>query len=220
MEKWFATRRRTKILELAYRQITLSIDTVADLERAVRDASKKKGEEAKKSIERLFATEVEIDNLRRTVFEESTRGNLPAKDREDLMHLVKRLDVMADHVKDSARSVLILLETEVPEEIWESYVKIVENLVKCASTLRKAIEKLGIQPLEAKKLAQEVDKIEGVIDEEYLNSKSLLIKYGSKIDSATLLILKDLLESMENVADTCDDTADYVRVLAVSRESL
>ena len=62
MEKWFATRRRTKILELAYRQITLSIDTVADLERAVRDASKKKGEEAKKSIERLFATEVKIDN--------------------------------------------------------------------------------------------------------------------------------------------------------------
>ena len=145
---------------------------------------------------------------------------MPAQDREDLMHLVKRLDVMADHVKDSARSVLILLETEVPEEMWESYVKIVENLVECASTLRKAIEKLGIQPLEAKKLAQEVDKIEGVIDEEYLNSKSLLIKYGSKIDSATLLILKDLLESMENVADTCDDTADYVRVLAVSRESL
>jgi len=219
MEKWFATRRRTKILELAYRQITLSIDTVADLEKAVKQASKKKTEETKNSIERLFKTEVEIDDLRRTVFEESTRGNLPAKDREDLMHLVKRLDVMADHVKDSARSVLVLLETEVPKEMWESYVKIAENLVKCAGTLRKAIEKLGTNPSEAKKLAREVDRIEGIVDEEYLNSKSLLIKHGSKMNSATLLILKDLLESLENVADTCDDTADYVRVLAVSREA-
>jgi len=218
MEKWFITRRKTKILELAYRQITLSIDTVADLERAVRSASKKKKKETKNSIRRLFTTEVEIDNLRRTVFEESTRGSLPTQDREDLMHLVKRLDVMADHVKDSARSVLVLLEAEVPEEIWNAYVKIAKNLVECAGTLRKAIEKLGDHPLEAKKLAQDVDRIEGLVDEGYINSKSLLLKYGSKIDSATLLILKDLLESMENVADTCDDTADYVRVLAVSRE--
>lgn len=218
MERWFVTRRRTKILELAYRQMTLSIDTVADLERAVREASKKRDEETRKSIERLFTTEVEIDDLRRAVFEESTKGSLPSKDREDLMHLVKRLDVMADHVKDSARSVLILLEAEVPEEIWSAYVGIAENLVKCAGVLRRAIEQLGVQPLEAKKLAQEVDRIEGVVDEEYLRSKSLLLKYGSKIDPAALLILKDLLESMENVADTCDDTADYVRILAVSRE--
>ena len=30
--------------------------------------------------------------------------------------------------------------------------------------------------------------------------------------------LKDLIEEMEHVADSCDDTADYVRILTVARE--
>ena len=69
MEKWFAQRRKTKLLELAYRQITLSIDTVTDLDKAMNAVLSNKNEEAKESIERLFVTEVEIDNLRRAVFE-------------------------------------------------------------------------------------------------------------------------------------------------------
>jgi len=28
-----------------------------------------------------------------------------------------------------------------------------------------------------------------------------------------VIFLKDLLESMERIADTCDDTADYIRIL-------
>jgi len=47
--------------------------------------------------------------------------------------------------------------------------------------------------------------------------KGLLLRHGKDIDPAVLLMLKDLLESMEHTADTCDDTADYVRILTISR---
>jgi uncharacterized protein Yka (UPF0111/DUF47 family) len=47
----------------------------------------------------------------------------------------------------------------------------------------------------------------------------LLLKYSNEIDAATILLLKDLIEEMEHVADACDDTADYVRILTVSREA-
>jgi len=215
MEKWFAQRRKTKLLELAYRQITLSIDTVTDLDKAMNAVLSNKNEEAKESIERLFVTEVEIDNLRRAVFEEATKGNLPPKEREDLLHLVKRLDVLADHVKDSARNVLILLDEKVPGEIWSSYTNITEDLVKCATTLRKALEKLGVDPAKAMELAKEVDVIEGRVDDKYLKAKWLLLQQ-KELKAPTIIVLKDLLDLLEEIADTCCDTADYIRVLTVS----
>jgi len=219
MERWFVQRRKSKVLELADRQITLAIETVAELENSISAVSKKNMEEAKKYIERLFKTEEEIDSLRRTIFEESTRGSLPLNDREDLMHLVKRLDVMADHVKDSGRNVLLLLEISIPKELWNVYAEMAKDLVECARALRASIEKLGSDPVEARGLSEKVDQIEKRVDEKHLKIKGLLLKSDKEVAPSTLLILKDLVESMEQVADNCDDTADYVRVLTITREA-
>jgi predicted phosphate transport protein (TIGR00153 family) len=219
MEKWFTQRRKSKVLELADRQLTLAIDTVNELENAIAAVSKNNIEDAKKNIERLFHTEEEIDNLRRTIFEESTRGSLPLNDREDLMHLVKRLDVMADHVKDSGRNVLLLLEINVPKDLWNAYAEMAKDLVECAKVLRASIEKLGSNPAEARALSQKVDDVEKRVDEKHLRIKGLLLKSDKEVTPSTLLMLKDLVESMEQVADNCDDTADYVRVLTITREA-
>jgi len=219
MERWFIQRRKSKVLELADRQLTLAIETVGELENSIAAASRKDLKEAKKYIEKLFTTEEEIDNLRRTIFEESTRGSLPLNDREDLMHLVKRLDVMADHVKDSGRNVLLLLEISIPTELWNAYAEMAKDLVDCARVLKASIEKLGSDPIEAKTLSQKVDQFEKKADEKHLKIKGILLKSDKEVAPSALIILKDLVESMEQVADSCDDTADYVRVLTITREA-
>lgn len=219
MEKWFAERRKSKVLDIAYQQITKAIETVNDLEKAMIAASTKEVDEAQKNIQRLFQVETEIDDLRRTVFEELTRGSLPPKDREDIMHLVKRLDVMADHVKDSGRSLLLLAEVTMPKDVWDQLVAIAKDLVEESTALRRSIEKLGADVAEVRALSHKVDEIETRIDERYLKTRQLLLKHGREMDAGTLLILKDLLQSLEEVADSCDDTADYVRILTVTREA-
>jgi len=219
MERWFSKRRKVKVLEMADRQMTLAIDTVIELEKAINAALNGNKLEAIASFNKLSTAEHEIDELRRIVMEELTRGNLQPKDREDIMHLVKRLDQMADHVKDASRAVILLLETEVPKEMWEQFAQTAKDLVACAKTLLKAIEKLGTDPVKAMELAKQIDKIEGQVDEKYLKSKALLLKISKETDAATIMLLKDLIEEMEHVADACDDTADYVRILTVSRES-
>ena len=212
---WFKKRHKLKVLNLAQKQVTMAIGTVSELEKAITAISEGRRDEAKKSIEKLFLEEEEIDDLRRLIFEELAKGSLPQKYRDDLMHLIKRLDIMADHVKDSARNVDVLMQTNVPEEIWDAYVHIAKTLVECATSLNSSIESLGTDPYLAKELTLRVDSIEGRIDDEYLKIKSLFIKYSDKVDFATLMMLKDLLESIENAADMCADTADYIRILAV-----
>ncbi len=218
MEKWFARRRKSKVLELADRQMILATDTVADLNKAVIAASKNKKAEAENQISHLSKIEHEIDELRRAIFEELTKDTLSPQDREDIMHLVKRLDEMADHVKDAARNLDLVLRTKIPEIFWNPLVTTAAKLVEITKILRKAIEALGTAPSEAKKLAISIDKIEGEIDLKYQEIKELLLKHSSEMTAATVLFLRDLAEEMEHVADSCDDTADYVRILAVIRE--
>jgi predicted phosphate transport protein (TIGR00153 family) len=211
---WFEKRRKTDALKLAQEQITKALDTATLLHKAVQDAAEGRKEEAKNCIDRLSAEEEEVDSLRQQAFKELTNVAVSTEFREDLMHLVKRLDVMADYVKDSARSITVLLETTVPKEIWNLNVTVAEALVESATTLRSSIEKLGTDPAKATELAKKVNEIEGRIDKDYLATKKLFIKHGRQVDAGTLLILNNLIEFMEQAADVCADTADYINTLA------
>jgi predicted phosphate transport protein (TIGR00153 family) len=215
---WFEKRRKTKGLELAHEQITKAFDTVTWLHKAIKSFSEGNLSESKKYIENLYKAEEEVDRLRTDVFMELSKGAaLVADYREDLLHLVKRLDTLADHTKDAARCLEMLAETEIPDELCQKTVFMASKLVETAQTLRNSIEKISSEPAEAIEQAKRVGEIEHVIDEEYLKTKSLFVKYGSKINCGAMVIFDDLIEFIEHAADMCADTADYILVLS-SRE--
>jgi predicted phosphate transport protein (TIGR00153 family) len=215
MERWFEKRRKNKVLDIADRQMTVALDTVNDLERAIKAASAGDMGEARTTVERLFKVEEEIDDLRRTVFEELTKGNLGSQEREDIMHLVKRLDMMADYVKDSARNVLVLLEADIPKDVWKAFSEMASGIVRTAAVLRESLRNLGENPIQARAVSEKVEDEENKVDKKQMEIKSLLLKYGTEINPWSLMILKDLLDSMEEAADSCADTGDYIRVLTV-----
>jgi len=174
--------------------------------------------EAIQRIENLFKEEEEVDVLRTEVFKELSKGAaLLADYREDLLHLVKRLDTLADHVKDAARCLEMLSDVKLPKEFWENTAQMTSRLVDCAQALRVCIEKLNTAPAAAIEGAQKVEDIEHDVDQEYLKTKALFVKYGDQMNAGALVILDDLIEFIEQAADMCADTADYIVILA-SRE--
>ena len=214
---WFEKSRRTKLLDLAQEQIGTALDTVTLLHKAMESVSKSKLDEAKKHVEKLFIVEEEIDQLRTEVFKELSKGAaLFADYREDLLHLVKRLDTFADHVKDAARCIIMLGDTKIPDPLWANTVKMTSTLVDCATALRSSIQNISANPEEAMKGAQKVDEIEAGIDKGYLVTKSLFIKHAEQINSGALIIFDDMIEFLEEAADMCADTADYIVTLASS----
>lgn len=212
--EWWISRKKSKVLTLAERQIDMAMETVRLLDEASRAIFGGSKGDPMKAIEELFAEEEGIDEVRREIFEELSRGEMQPKDREDLMHLVKRIDVLADCVKDSARDLATLRDFDLPKEIQALYADMVGNLRECANILRDSIERLGSDVSEAVELSKSVDKVEHLIDDAHVKSKSLLIKYGGGMNPALLIILKDLADHLESAADVCADTADYVRILA------
>jgi len=215
---WFEKRRRTKALDLAQEQITKAIDTVTLLNQATQSMAQGKVKDAMARVQNLFTTEEEVDRLRTEVFKELSKGAaLFADYREDLLHLVKRLDTLADDVKDAARCLEMLSEAELPQELCQNTVHMTSALVDCASALRVSIEKLTVAPAEAIEGSKKVEEIEHGIDEDYLKTKKLFVKYGAKMNAGALVIYDDLIEFIEQAADMCADTADYIVILS-SRE--
>ncbi len=158
---WFEKRRRTKGLELAHDLITKAFDTVTLLHKATKSFAEGNRKEARKYIENLFTAEEEVDKLRTNVFTELSKGAaLVADYREDLLHLVKRLDTLADHTKDAARCLQMLGDVKIPEELCQKTVLMTSKLVDTAQTLRVSIEKISSNPIEAIAEAKKVEDIE------------------------------------------------------------
>lgn len=213
--RWFEKRRRTKALDLAQEQITKALDTITLLNYAIQNISKAEKKQATQHIENLLEVEKEVDKLRTEVFKELSKGTaLFSGYREDLMHLVTRLDTLADHVKDAARCVKMLEDAQIPKELWEKTVHMVSTLEKCGDALRDSIKQIAVNSAAAIKGAKKVEKIEGKIDQQYLENKSLFVKFGDQINTGAMVIFDDLVEFIEYAADMCADTADYIVILA------
>ena len=215
---WFTQRSRTRGLELANNQITKAFETVTWLHKATQSFGGKNHKEAKEYIESLYKTEEDVDKLRAAVFMELSKGTaLVADYREDLLHVVKRADTLADHTKDSARCLEMLSDADIPNELTEKMILMTGKLVDITQILSGCIEKISTNSKEAINDAKKVEQIEHAIDEEYLKTKRLFIKYGVSMNRGATVILDDLIEFIEQAADNCADTADYIRVLS-SRE--
>jgi predicted phosphate transport protein (TIGR00153 family) len=213
--EWFEKRHRTKGLELANDQIVKAFDTVNLLNKAMKSFAENDFEQSTKYVKNLYLVEEEVDRLRTEVFKELSKGAaLLADYREDLLHLVKRLDTLADHTKDAARCLELLEGQKIPAEISEKVVFMTSKLLEAAQTLSDSIEKISSKPEIAVLEATKVGDLEHDVDFEYLKTKSLFVKYGQEINAGVLIIIDDLIEFIEQAADMCADTADYIVVLS------
>lgn len=205
-------------MELAREQIMRAVETVMLLEKAVRCFAENDVSGMNRHVNELFQAEAKVDALRTEVFMELSKGEaLIADYREDLMHVVKRLDMVADNVKDAARCLRILEKATLPPELLGKIVNMVEKLVQCVQALQSSIEKLSSNPEEATAYANKVAEVEHEIDKDYLSTKAMLPKLGKQVNIGSVIVFDDLVEFVEHASDLCADTADYIVVLA-SRE--
>ena len=62
---------------------------------------------------------------------------------EDILHLVKRLDTLADHVKDAARCLEILQDMQIPEELIQNTLQTSLTMVEHAFALCTSMERIS-----------------------------------------------------------------------------
>jgi len=214
--KWFEKRTETKVITMMQQHLATTISAVEDLERAVKAAVDNDEKRMKESIARVTSAEKEADKLRRDDMRELAHGELPPVDREDLMHLLKRIDMVADWSRESTRILSVLSPKDIPENLKSVTVRMMKGTKECAVALRKCVSRMTKKPDEALKAADEVERLEEKVDALYEDARRQLVK-ETALNVGTAIMFHQLLEAIEAVADWCENVCDQVRIIIVRR---
>jgi predicted phosphate transport protein (TIGR00153 family) len=214
--KWFAKRKETKALMTVQRHLALTTGIVEDLEKAMRASIKGDKKEMERCIQRVASSEKEADGLRRNVMDEISTGELSPTDREDLMNLVKKVDMVADWSRESTRILGAIPMDNVPVSIKDESIEMVVNVKECAVSLQKCVNSIMTKPGEALKAADTVERQEEKVDDIHEKARILLGKEDIQKAGVAVLI-GQLFEAIEMIADSCEDACDQVRVIIVRK---
>lgn len=214
--KWFEKRKETKALGVVQRHLALTIGIVEDLEKAIHAAVSGDVKEMRRCIERVATSEREADVLRRKVMDEISTGELSPTDREDLMGLVKRVDMVADWNRESTRILGAIPMEYVPNTIKAEFSDMVKGVKACVISLQKCVNKMMTRSEEALQAADEVEREEEKVDDIHEKARVLLGKEDISRAGVAVLI-SQLFEAMEMIADSCEDVCDQVRVIMVRK---
>jgi predicted phosphate transport protein (TIGR00153 family) len=214
--EWFKKRRETKALATVQRHLALTTGIVEDLEEAISAAIRKDGKEMQRCIKRVTSGEKEADVLRRKVMDEISKGELPPIDRADLMDLVKKVDMVADWSRESTRILGAIPMDQVPSSIKDEFMEMVKSVRDCAVSLQGCVNKMMTKPEEALQTADAVEREEEKIDDIHEKARMLLGKTNLK-NAGVAVLIGQLFEAIEMIADSCEDACDQVRVIMVRK---
>lgn len=214
--KWFEKRRETKALATIQRHLALITGIIEDLEKAIRAAIKSEEKEMRICIERVASSEREADALRRKVMDEVSKGELSPVDRADLMDLVKRVDMVADWSRESTRVLGAIPMEHVSRSIKDEFVEMVKSVKECVASLQKCVNKMMTKPEEALKAADDVEREEEKVDDIHEKARTLIGKEDLPKAGVAVLV-SQLFEAIEMIADACEDTCDQVRVIMIRK---
>lgn len=187
---------------------------VGDLESAVKAAVSGKTEETKSLVASIAKAEKEADAMRRGFMDELSKGELPPVDREDLMHLMKRVDMVADWCREATRLLNVIPMEKIPRSLKEAFVEMVAGLMECAFSLRKSIDKMVDSPDDALKAADEVERQEEKVDDLHEKAR-MLLAMEADMKGGMAVLASQLFEAIETAADSCEDACDQVRIIIV-----
>jgi uncharacterized protein Yka (UPF0111/DUF47 family) len=132
------------------------------------------------------------------------------------MGLVKRVDMVADWCRESTRILGAIPMEHVPRSIQEEFIEMVGSVKECAVSLQKCVNKMMTRPDEALQAADAVERQEERVDDIHEKARKLIGR--EDLPRAGVAILaSQLFESMEMVADSCEDACDQVRIIMVRK---
>lgn len=170
-----------------------------------------------KYFSEIFNYEREADNVKRRILEELSKGFIHPIDRDEIVRLVLVADDIAAYIKAATRRATLVDPKLIDYEIKFYAIVMCEKVLQAIQLLREAVMVLHSEPNKALSIANDIERIEEEVDEIRLKALSKVLKFCDQSEMSTCIVSKEIIDSLENSADRCEDSADVVRVIAVLR---
>ncbi|MSS86244.1 MAG: phosphate transport regulator [Thaumarchaeota archaeon] len=180
------------------------------------DSLMKKDKKAiKNTLMQISTIEEEVESLRRKITREVADVGGLIMNRENLLNTAYTMDEIAGYItgiafKLSNVKITTLKSSKLDVDIAELISLVVDEVYK----LNEIIRSLNTNTANAIELAQETQTIERLIDIKY---REATIKLLDEVkDPKELLLIKDVIEGIEEMSDKCQRVSDSFILLALS----
>ena len=207
-----AKRKAIAVLQDEINRILNASRELATLTEALMKKDKKA---IKNTLEQISTIEEEVENLRRKITREVADVGGLIMNRENLLNTAYTMDEIAGYItgiafKLSNVKIATLKSSKLDKDIAELISLVVDEVYK----LNEIIRSLNTNTANAIELAQETQTIEREIDIKYRDATIKLLNEVK--DPKELLLIKDVIEGIEEMSDKCQRVSDSFILLALS----
>jgi len=158
--------------------------------------------------------EEEVDIARRRVAEELAEIGAILISREDFLRFTSLSSEIADFCEGIAFRLSEIVERgwKVPSDVKKGLAKLSDAMLDTVLKLRETAMTLNYGAQKASEKAREVEVAERVVDDLYRDLEVKVL--SSHIEIPALLLLRDVLQLMEDLADKAEDASAAARILA------
>ena len=169
----------------------------------------------KNMLEQISSIEDEVENLRRKITREVADVGGLIMNRENLLNTAYTMDEIAGYITGIAFKLSSVKSSTLKNsKIDKDLTKLIELVVDEIYKLNEIIRSLNTNPTNAIDIAQETQSIEREIDVKYRETTIKLL--NEVTNTKDLLLLKDVIEGIEEMADKCQNVSDSFIMLALS----
>jgi len=191
------------------------VDITRELAQMLDSLAAGKEKDARSHYDQMLKMMEEIEKLKATLLTEVASVGSLLINREDFLRLIFQVSEIADNAEalafllDGLMSKRMKVESKQMKAIASLMGLVLEEMVR----LRDAMTSLSLNPDKAIQLSKSVEAVERKIDLEHRNLDLEIL--SSKSPFQSVLILREIVQHIERIADLGIDVVDLVRVIAV-----
>jgi len=172
------------------------------------------GKQTKIYFEEISNSRKEVDTARRLVSQELAEIGAILLSREDFLRFTNLTSEIADFAEGIAFRLLEIMQNKwkIPTNIKKDILKLSEAVQEAVVKLRETLMVLNYGASKTMEAAKTVEIAEHKVDMLYRELEMKVLT--SKLALPTLLLLRDILQLLENTADKAEDAADAARILS------
>ena len=166
-------------------------------------------------LEQISSIEDEVENLRRKITRDVADVGGLILNRDNILNTAYTMDEISGYITGiSFKLSNIKISTIKTSNLDKNLTELIELVVDEIYKLNEIVRSLNVDSSKSIELAQETQKIERDIDTKY---RIMEIKALNEIsDTKELLLMKDVIELIEEMADKCQEVSDSFILLALS----
>ena len=166
------------------------------------------------TLERIRKTEEDVDTLQRMLIREVAEMGQLIMNKEDLLRSAYNIHEISGHMGAIAfRLSNVKVSSLKPNKLSDDLRDILDLMVEIVQRLNNMVMSLTMNPAHSVDIASSIENLEREIDAKYRQTVVRIVNEVSSVKD--LIMLKDVVDSIERVSDKCLSAADSMTILAL-----